>query len=308
METLQTLQKRITTTGKLQSIIKSMKTLSAVSIRQYERAVVSLDNYLTTIEHGLHIALRDYHLPLIRKVPVPKQRGLIVFGSDQGLCGRFNENLAAFVGRQVQEWGLEKQDLHLLVIGVRAAARLETLGYEIDEQFWVPGSVSGINHNIYQILTVMEHWQKEHHLTHIDLFFNRHAAGTAGEPYRRSLLPIDNVHLEHIAKRKWEGRSVPQYALAPPKLFFALIRQYLFVSLYRAQTESLESEQASRLRSMQNAEKNIKEHLEELHARYSAERQSSITAELLDLVAGFRTTSGRKKNNVAEDSEIADVG
>jgi F-type H+-transporting ATPase subunit gamma len=304
METLQSLQKRIITTGKLQSIVKSMKTLSAVSVRQYERAVASLGDYLLNIESGLQVALRDYKLPVTKKASVTVVRGLIVFGSDQGLCGRFNENLVALFEKQLQEWHVEKNKLHVLVIGARIAARLDAIGHKIDEQFWVPGSVSGINHNIYQILLVMERWQKQYQLTHIDMFFNRHAPGSAGEPYTRALLPIDNVHLRHVAEKKWEGRSLPQYSVQAPQLFFALIQQYLFVSLFRAQAESLESEHASRLRSMQNAEKNIQEHLEELQAKYSAERQSSITSELLDLVAGFKTAAGKKKDKVLFDPAL----
>lgn len=304
METLQSLQKRIITTVKLQSIVKSMKTLSAVSVKQYERAVVSLGDYLLNIESGLQVALRDYKLPVTKKKTDTVVRGLILFGSDQGLCGRFNENLVALFEKQLQEWNVEKKELHVLVIGARIAARLDATGYKIDEQFWVPGSVSGINHNIYQILLVMERWQKQFQLTHIDMFFNRHAPGTAGEPYNRPLLPIDNTHLRHVARKKWEGRSLPQYSVQARHLFSALIHQYLFVSLFRAQAESLESEHASRLRSMQNAEKNINEHLEELHAKYSAERQSSITSEMLDLVAGFKTAAGKKKDKTLFDPAL----
>ncbi len=71
------------------------------------------------------------------------------------------------------------------------------------------------------------------------------------------------------------------------RLFSALIRQYVFVSLYRACVESMASENASRLTSMQAAEKNIEDRLEELNAQYRHERQSSITSELLDIISGF---------------------
>jgi F-type H+-transporting ATPase subunit gamma len=70
-------------------------------------------------------------------------------------------------------------------------------------------------------------------------------------------------------------------------LFSALIRQYLFVSLYRAFAESLASENASRLAAMQNAERNIDERLTALQGQFHQQRQSSITEELLDIVSGF---------------------
>jgi F0F1-type ATP synthase, gamma subunit len=70
------------------------------------------------------------------------------------------------------------------------------------------------------------------------------------------------------------------------------VRHYLFFSLYRAFVESLASENASRLASMQMAEKNIEEHLNELSAQFHRRRQSAITSELLDVVTGFEAITG----------------
>ena len=67
----------------------------------------------------------------------------------------------------------------------------------------------------------------------------------------------------------------------------ALIREYLFVSLFRACAESLASENASRLAAMQRAEKNIEELLEDLDGRFHRLRQSSIDEELFDVISGF---------------------
>lgn len=67
----------------------------------------------------------------------------------------------------------------------------------------------------------------------------------------------------------------------------ALIREFLFVSLFRACAESLASENASRLQSMQRAEKNIEELLDELHHSFHRLRQSTIDEELFDVIAGF---------------------
>jgi F-type H+-transporting ATPase subunit gamma len=77
------------------------------------------------------------------------------------------------------------------------------------------------------------------------------------------------------------------------QLFSALIRQYLFVSLFRACAESLASENASRLAAMQGAERNIEERLEELQTQFHQQRQMTITEELLDIVAGFEALSGK---------------
>jgi F-type H+-transporting ATPase subunit gamma len=70
-------------------------------------------------------------------------------------------------------------------------------------------------------------------------------------------------------------------------LFSALIREYLFVSLYRATIESLASENAARLSSMQAAAKNIEERLAVRNAGYCQQRQNVVIGELLDIVSGF---------------------
>ena len=77
------------------------------------------------------------------------------------------------------------------------------------------------------------------------------------------------------------------------QLFSSLVRHYLFFSLYRAFVESLASENASRLLSMQVAEKNIEEQLDELNVQFHRQRQAAITSELLDVVTGFEAITSQ---------------
>jgi F-type H+-transporting ATPase subunit gamma len=71
------------------------------------------------------------------------------------------------------------------------------------------------------------------------------------------------------------------------RLFHALIREYLFVSLFRAFAESLASENAARLASMQVAERNIEDRLKALNAQFHQCRQTTVTSELLDIISAF---------------------
>jgi F-type H+-transporting ATPase subunit gamma len=74
-------------------------------------------------------------------------------------------------------------------------------------------------------------------------------------------------------------------------MFAHLLRQYLFVSFFRAFAQSLAAENAARLISMQAAEKNILDLKEELLALFREQRQATITNELLDIVSGFEALS-----------------
>ena len=79
------------------------------------------------------------------------------------------------------------------------------------------------------------------------------------------------------------------------RLYQSLIREYLFVSLFRAFAESLASENAARLASMQVAERNIEDRLRTLTSEFHQSRQTAITSELLDIISGFEALKGKER-------------
>src|SRR5690606_22343067 len=110
------------------SIVRTMKTLAAINIRQYERAVESLANYNRTIEMGFQILLRN----LPEEVSLAKNTqhttlGIIIFGSDQGMCGQFNEQIGNLAMEELARLWLPKADRLILALGARLTAYLEAL-------------------------------------------------------------------------------------------------------------------------------------------------------------------------------------
>ncbi|MDD3581861.1 MAG: F0F1 ATP synthase subunit gamma [Desulfobacca sp.] len=95
MPTTEAIQRKIKTAQDLQSVVKTMKALAAVNIRQYERAVTSVNEYHRAVALGLQILLR--HRPEAMHVALDSMArlGALVFGSDQGMCGMFNEQSLA---------------------------------------------------------------------------------------------------------------------------------------------------------------------------------------------------------------------
>jgi F-type H+-transporting ATPase subunit gamma len=102
-----------------------------------------------------------------------------------------------------------------------------------------------------------------------------------------SLLPLDPEWLAALGRRPWPSKVLPTYTMAPGPLFSGLLRQLFFVLLYQAFAESLASENASRLAAMQVAEENITNRLGDLRLNFNQMRQTAITEELLDIVAGY---------------------
>lgn len=292
MDTLEELGKRINTTQDLRAIVRTMKTLSAVNIRQYDTAVLALREYAATIEMGLRIVLGGRRGPLAPENVPGNTTYAIVFGSDHGLCGRFNFDIVRHAREEVSRLAAPDEHVVYLVAGARAAAHLEALGETVSGSFLLPGSVNGLTAMAQDMLLDMEQRQSDRGLPRVLLFYNRHSEGTTAAPFGIQHLPLDGRWLAQIAGRPWPSRCLPTFTMDRDRLFTALARQYLFIGLFRAGAESAASEHATRLAAMQTAEHNIRDSLGELTAAYSNQRQASITAELLDIVAGFEVLEG----------------
>ncbi len=288
-QTLESMRRRIESAEDLYSVVRVMKALAASSIRQYEKAVESLAEYTRTIEAGLQIVLRNRPEAIAAESLPGRRWGFIVFGSDQGMCGSFNEQVATFALEQVNAVTEKEEDRTVLVVGARLLGRLADAGCAVTERFPLPSTVSGITSAVYDVLLKVEELSFQKGIDQFLLVHHSPSARAGPGPNKLQLLPIDRAWLRNLATRSWASRSLPMFTMDWRRLFSALIRQYLFVALYRAFAESLASENASRLASMQAAEKNIESHLSRLTIDYHRGRQQSITEELLDIVAGFET-------------------
>lgn len=285
METLEALGRRIATTEDLESIVRTMKSLSAVSIKQYEDAVASLRTYTQAVELGFTVALRGVAQP-----PQARERGtlaVVVFGSDHGLCGRFNEQIGDFVRAHVRHADAPPREVRWLVIGARAAARLEAAGEQPAEALLLPGAPSGLVTTAQTILMLLDRWRSEAAVDRIVVAHNRRTDKGTAVPELEQLLPLDPEWLRRLVAQPWPSRRLPTYSMDIEALLAALVREHLFLGIYRAGAESLASEHATRLAAMQAAEHNIEETLEELGASFRRQRQDAITEELLDVVSGF---------------------
>ncbi len=288
MQTIEDLKGKIQSTEDLQSVVKTMKALAAVSIRQYEKAVKALENYNRTVEMGFQIVIRN-RPDIVQQVKTPPKEniGAIIYGSDQGMCGQINEQIFSHAMNTMGNLGIPPNNRRILVVGERVLALFMNEEQSVEEYFNVPGSVNGITPLVQELLLKINEWNEQHGLELVYLFYNKQISGAAHRTNSVCLLPLDKSWLQTLKEKEWLTNNLPAYTLNLNQLFSSLIQQYLFVSLYRAFAESLASENTSRLAAMQGAEKNIEERLGELTSVYHQQRQMAITEELLDIVSGF---------------------
>lgn len=291
MQALEGLRRQIDTAEDLHNLVRTMKSLSAASIRHYERAAEAVQGYADTVELGLQTVLHRRAIRIEEAKPGGGATGVVVFGSDYGLCGRFNQAVVDRVWEHFGESGSNLKAARRLAVGVRAAERLEATGVPAETVLRLPGSVSGVVETAYDLIARVDRWTGEG-VDRVLLAHNRRRRQTLAVPTVRQLLPPDPDWLRRLRDRPWGSRGLPGFRADAERLFAGLMRQHLFVMVFRATAESLASEHASRVASMQAAERNVEEHVEELHATYRQLRQRSITEELMDIVAGFEALGG----------------
>jgi len=294
VQTPEALKRKIQSAQDLLGVVKTMKALAAVSIRQYQRSVEALADYNRTVEMGLQIILKDRQGASAPSGQRSAKLGAIVFGTDQGLCGQFNNIVTQHALEEIDRTEFRKEDRFFIVIGIKASDILVDMGQNVFEILSTPGSTAGITAMVQDITMVLEDWRFKHSVDNMYLVYNEYVSGATYRPRALKLLPIDKVWLDDLKKQKWDSRTLPLYTMSWDRIFRSMIREYLFVSVYRAFANSLASENASRLAAMQNAEKNIEERLEELDVQFHRQRQMTITEELLDIVAGFEVLKASK--------------
>jgi len=304
-ETTESLRRKIDGATELESVVRTMKALAAASITQYERAVHSLDDYYRTVELGLVAWLHQSgaEIPLGGQVPANTGTiGAVVFGSDQGLVGQFNEVLTDYV---IGTLGMLPDDKKILAVGERIQAHFTEVGLPLTGNFTVPNSINAITPLVGRILTEIDAQRERGEIGQIYLFHNRPKSGALYEPVAQRLLPLDAAWRNGLVELDWPTKNLPEVMDSGESTLQALIREYLFISLFRACAESLASENASRLAAMQRAEKNIDELLEDLNQNFHRLRQSGIDEELFDVISGFEALAtprriGRNRENRKE--------
>jgi F-type H+-transporting ATPase subunit gamma len=295
MDTLESIRGKAEGAKDLKSVVGAMKAMASSNIVQYQAAVNSLADYYHTVALGIIAYFKAEKIAAIKQTEAVKKGNdslvcAIVFGSDQGLVGRFNDSLADFVAASLKSLPGKKE---LWVVGERVQLLLQDMGFKITEHYPVPNSVDEVTPLVQKILAKSEESHDLQLFQSFYIFYNQPSQGTGYQQTMQRFLPLDEKWKDDLQQLQWPTKLPPQIAGNEQQTLLALISGYLFVSLFKACAESLYSENASRLDAMQRAEKNIGDLLDELTKKYNRLRQTSIDEELFDVITGFEALKGK---------------
>lgn len=284
MKNLQKIEKEIKSAKSLQSIVNTMKAFASSNISQFQRAASASWQYKENLDKSLYVVLLEGDKIIDQELT----SGLvlnIIFGSDHGLAGRFNERIVSYSLKEIKK----HKDRMQIVIGHQVLSRLpdniENCGF-----FNVPHTTENITNKVNSLLLKIDELRSNHKIEKIILHYNKPIDKVNFTETSELLFPIDLKAYTKMTK-SWDSKRIPTYFSSQEEILSTLVQQYLFITLYRAFCFSLASENASRLASMQSASDNIEEKLAELTLEYRSLRQDSITEELNDIISGFKVIS-----------------
>jgi F-type H+-transporting ATPase subunit gamma len=282
MPNRQQIEKQIQTIEGLRDIIHSMRSLAATYLSRAEERLDGVRAYAETVGRAIGDCLfgREIHLPESQA----KGSAILVFFSEQGLCGRFNEVMAEAATKHARTVVAPQ----FIVVGKRGPALLRRHELPILAELPSTTSPDGVDAVIHQIARIVLELHQKDAFAELYLLYARYLSPGRIEPAFERVLPLD---LSHWRDAEQARTSPPHLALPRVELLWELVQEYAFISLYRAFTESLAGENGMRLQSMEAAKSNIDDTLKDLQLKASIQRQNDITEELLDIVSGAEALS-----------------
>lgn len=294
-DTIVDLSRKIAEAKDLSSVVRTLKTLSASRLIHYERAESVLQEFNHFVRLALKTYLRDLTLPANAPVPTLSATAdhplVLAFGSGQGLVGKFDETVLSFLQKYLSHL---PDNPRIWTVGQRLAEALDARQIEPSRIFPVPSSIKGIDPLVEDILAEIQAEQLQGHAFEVHLLYNNHSSGAQYSPKAERLLPPDSAWITEIRQESWPTKLPPQLIDPSPDALKAVLDLHLYISLFKVCVESFASENASRLATMQRAERNISDLLQSLGDRLNAVRQESIDAELFDVISGYEALMGKK--------------
>jgi F-type H+-transporting ATPase subunit gamma len=290
MATVQDIKRRLRSVRNTRKITKAMELVAAAKLRRAEVRIGAMRPYAERMRElmvGTARATPSRGFPLLEERESVSAVAILPLTGDRGLAGAFNAQIirrALQVEREVRGSGA---DVRWVVAGKKGRSTLRFRRYDI-EQAWVDftdrptyADAVAIAHTVARLFTDRE-------VDRVVMIYNHYVSPLTQTVSAEDLLPIPRTLLEEEEKSAYEialeGDFI--YEPEPDQILDRLLPTYLETSVYRALLESAASEHGARMTAMRNASKNAGELIDKLTLDMNRARQSEITQEILEVVAG----------------------
>lgn len=272
------LTKKLKSTKEIEDIVFSMKAFANYNVQSAKRKLPSLRAYEKSMEDSIGDIVSISPNLLNLEQTLLKKTIYVLFLSEEGLCGFFNENILEFFNTT------PKEDNVTVVIGSVGAEEAKVQKLSSHRYLQGASNIESIDSFTIELSEYLNELVSKENLSNLNLVYAKHNNQASYDIVNKKILPPDfsKFYKESIKKE-------PLIYLKSHEILNALIKEYLYTSCYRAFLESIASENQERLNSMNQAGNAIKERKDLMQLELNAFRQKEITQELLEIVNTYRS-------------------
>jgi len=301
---------RIVTVKNTRKITMAMKLVAAAKVRRAQDAVLATRPFSETLQSvfgGLiqRLGGESVDLPLLTVREVKKVT-LVCISGDRGLCGGYNAFIIRKTENRYKELLAQGIETDMIVVGKKAIAYFERRAYPIRKSY-----ITGQNPTAKQALEISEEILNTFlsgEADAIELLYTKFLSLIASEPSVRTLVPfsasditnkgdevfqltsedgkfgVERTELDAAAPQEFPNDMI--FEQDPLQIVNSILPLYLNGQILRCLQESVASELAARMQSMQSASDNAGELAKNLSLQYNRARQAAVTQEILEIVSG----------------------
>lgn len=271
------LKRKLQSAKEIEEIVSSMKAFANFNVQTAKKGLSNLRIYQNSIENSFGEIITLFPYLIKENLSETKKTIFVVFMSQEGLCGFFNEDILNFFENVHQDNSIT------IIVGTKGTEVARSRKVSSIRYLNGASNVEAIEINAIELSSyLIEIFEKEH-FSNLNLIYAELEAGSYNIVQKKVLPPdFSKFHKQSIQEE-------PLLYLQAEDILHALIKEYLHTSIYRAFIESVASENQARLNAMVQASNAIKEREKLLMQELNVHRQQEITDELLDIVNAYRS-------------------
>ncbi|MCI8326217.1 MAG: ATP synthase F1 subunit gamma [Lachnospiraceae bacterium] len=286
MASMRDIKRRKGSIQSTQQITKAMKLVSTVKLQKakiHAEQANPFFNYMYRTVTSMLAKSGNMNHPYLKKNDSEK-KAIVVITSNRGLAGGYNSNIV----KLITGGDLKKEDLELYTIGNKGREALERRGYEIKNSY--PEVIEAPEYADAAAICkeVLEAYQQGE-IGEIYLAYTHFKNTVVHEPTLMKLLPVSFDDEELTAED--ETNILMNYEPTEEEALDMIIPKYVTSLFYGALVEAVASENGARMQAMDSATSNAEDMISDLTLKYNRARQSSITQELTEIIAGAEAIS-----------------
>jgi F-type H+-transporting ATPase subunit gamma len=289
MATLREIRRRISSVKSIEKITRAMKMVAAVKFRKAQINVLAARPYARKIDEIIKSLIPDdEHIrnELLEEREVERVC-ITVVTADRGMAGAFNSNLIKHAENSIREKYrnyLDNDNFSLICIGKKGFDYFSKAGYEIYAKY-INLFDRLIFNSAVNVVADMLSGYKEKKFDKVIIIYNEFKSAVQSRIIEEQFLPILSLEEPNPGELRTLITNFI-YEPAPKEIIDYLLPKHLNTQIWRILLESYASEQAARMTAMDSATNNATELIDTLQLFYNKARQSAITKELLEIVAG----------------------